>query len=150
MTRLNRRFAVAVILCLAILAFSVLSLAINLPYAIVSTEASVRWYGIDVCWDIWHTKPVYSIYWGTIEAGSSISKSIYLYNSGTGNVRVRFYTEKWEPLEAENYITLEWDLANPRFYVRSVKKVTLTLSVSSAIQNITNFSFDIVFLGENF
>jgi len=101
-----------------------------------------------VYWDSACTNQVTSIDWGMISPGESKSVQVYVKNMGNVPITLSFSTESWNPAGASSYITLTWDYASgTKIQPNNVLKVTLTLTVSSNIQGITNFSFNIVITG---
>ena len=53
----------------------------------------------------------------------------------------------WNPASASSYITLSWNRENYLLNSGSVVQAVLTLSVSSGVSGVTNFSFDIIITG---
>jgi hypothetical protein len=84
-----------------------------------------------------------SISWGTLDPGGSTNATAYLKNEGNVPVTLTMSTGNWTPSSASSYFTLTWNRQNYVLAVGSVVQATLTLSVSSSISGITNFSFDI-------
>ncbi|MEM3480033.1 MAG: hypothetical protein QW702_00470 [Candidatus Bathyarchaeia archaeon] len=69
-------------------------------------------------------------------------------NTGNVPITLSLSTENWNPSNAGSYMTLTWDYTSEtKIQSNSALKVTLTLTVSSSIQGITNFSFNIVITG---
>jgi hypothetical protein len=56
-------------------------------------------------------------------------------------------TSNWNPPNAADYISLSWNYGGQTIGANQVLAVTLSLSISSNIQGITTFSFDIVVVG---
>jgi len=109
----------------------------------ISNAGSVKAIGVGVYWDQACTNPVASIGWGTIDPGSSVNKTVYIKNTGNNAATLSLATSNWNPTNASNYMTLRWDYNGQPVNANAVIQVKLTLSVSSAVSGITNFSFDI-------
>lgn len=109
----------------------------------ISNSGSVKAIGVGVYSDQACTSPVTSISWGTIDPGASIDKIVYIKNTGNNPVTLTLATSNWNPTGASNYMTLGWDYGGQSINAGAVVQVKLTLSVSSSISGITNFSFDI-------
>jgi DeoR/GlpR family transcriptional regulator of sugar metabolism len=62
-------------------------------------------------------------------------------------VKLSMTTNNWNPASALSYITLSWNSENYMLSGGSVVQAALTLSVSSTISGIANFSFDIIITG---
>ncbi|MDH5438491.1 MAG: hypothetical protein OEX76_06280 [Candidatus Bathyarchaeota archaeon] len=109
----------------------------------VSNVGAVKAIGVGVYWDQTCANTVTSIDWGTIEPGSTVNKTCYIRNEGNSVSTLALQTSSWNPSNATDYISLSWDYGGQSVNPSAVVRVTFTLSVSSGIQNITNFSFDI-------
>jgi len=107
----------------------------------ISNTGSIKAVGVGVYWDQACVNPVSEIPWGLLEPGSDVSKTIYVQNDGNTATSLSMTTSGWDPLNASNYITLTWDYDGQTLNVGAVIQVKLTLSVSSNISGITDFSF---------
>lgn len=99
---------------------------------------------IDVYSSIECTDVVTSVDWGSIDAGGSVNRVIYIKNSGDSGVSLSLVTENWSPSAAVDYLALSWDYAGSTLGPGGVVGVTLTLDVSSSVSGIDDFGFDIV------
>lgn len=114
----------------------------------ISSSGVIASVNLAVYWDNTCTNSVTAIDWGTISPGGSKSVQVYVKNSGNIPITLSLSTESWNPSNAGNYITLTWDyISGTKIQPGSVQKITLTLVVSSNVQGITNFSFNIVIAG---
>ncbi|HKZ94582.1 MAG TPA: hypothetical protein VJ249_08400 [Candidatus Bathyarchaeia archaeon] len=109
----------------------------------VSNAGSVKAIGVDVYWDQACTNPVSSINWGTLDPGSNKSTTIYIKNTGNSPITLAMTTSNWNPSNASNYMTLIWNYGGQTLNANEVIQARFTLTVSSNITGITNFSFDI-------
>lgn len=97
--------------------------------------------------DISCTQLITSIDWGSVEAGNSVQRTVYIKNSGNQNVTLDLTTENWTPLEAADYLQLSWDyVVGSIMAPGDVVEVTFTLTIDSAVNGIESFSFDIVII----
>jgi len=110
----------------------------------VSNVGAVKAIGVGVYWDQACTNGVTSINWTMIEPGSNVSKTCYIRNEGNSASTLSLQTSNWNPSEAADYIDLSWDYGGQTINPEEAVRVILTLSVSSSIQDITSFSFDII------
>jgi len=85
-----------------------------------------------------------SINWGTLSPGGNKSVVAYVKNEGTVPVTLALSAANWSPTTASSYMTLSWDYNGARLNPGTKAKVTLTLQVSSSVDEITSFSFDVV------
>ena len=113
----------------------------------VSNTGTVKAIGVGVYWDNQCTNPLSSISWGTLEPGSSTNVTCYIRNEGNSPSNLTMTKSNWNPANASNYITLNWNYGGQTINSGSVIQVVFTLSVSASIQGITSFSFDITIIG---
>jgi hypothetical protein len=89
-----------------------------------------------------------TIDWGSTSPGSSITRTIYVKNTGSGtNVALSLTTLSWNPTNANGPITISWDRQGTTLTPGQSTDATITLSVSSSIAGITSFSFNIQVTG---
>jgi hypothetical protein len=68
-------------------------------------------------------------------------------NSGTVPVTLTMSAGSWNPANASSYITLSWNRQNYTLPAGSSVQALLTLNVSSSIDGITSFTFNITITG---
>ena len=85
-----------------------------------------------------------SVDWGSVEAGGSVGRVVYVKNSGDGGVVLSLVTENWSPAAAADYLVLSWDYDGSVLGSGGVVGVTLTLDVDSSVSGVDDFGFDIV------
>jgi len=97
------------------------------------------------------TNAITSINWGSIEAGSSTSETIYIEDTGGAAMTPSIAVSSWSPSTASSYITLTWSSLPSSISpgASNAVEVTLTLSVPTSIngQGITSFSNTITISG---
>lgn len=90
--------------------------------------------------------------WGAVYPGENKSSTIYLKNTGDGNVRPTLYASDWVfkddndtvlSSDYQQYFNLIWDKEGVTIKPSEVVGATLTLSVSSLVANVTSFGFSI-------
>jgi hypothetical protein len=135
----------AVALVLYTLSLSIFGpmLAAALRNQTISNAGSVKTIGVGVYWDENCANAVTSINWGIIEPGSNVNKTVYIRNEGNAAATLNMTTSNWNPVAASSYMRLIWDYAGQTLTVNEITQVKFTLTVSSDITDITNFSFDI-------
>ncbi len=109
----------------------------------INNNGSIKAIGVALYSDQAGTTPLSSISWGTIEPGSSVSKTVYVKNTGNNAVALSLATANWNPSNAQSYMPLSWNYSGQLINPNAISPVTLTLSASSTISGITNFSFDV-------
>jgi len=138
------RIAVFIIL-VSLINFLVYAYASTIFYSTsIKSIGAVRALGVGVYWDENCSRPITVITWGVIDPGSAKNVTIYVRNEGNVPVTISLQTENWEPASAANYMSLIWDYNNELINPNEKFKITLTLTVSADIRDITDFSFDII------
>ena len=84
-----------------------------------------------------------SVDWGTLQPGTTITKTVYLKNTGTVPAKLSCTFTNWWPTTTSNYITLTWDRENTSILASQILPATFTLTVSPNITGITTYSVDI-------
>ena len=79
-----------------------------------------------------------------VEPGSTNNATVYVRNEGNVAANISLATENWNPSNASNYMTLSWNYDGQQLNPQEVAQITLTLNVSSSVQGIESFSFDII------
>ena len=111
----------------------------------VNTSANLGVYSNSAC-----TIPISSVSWGTLTAGTNITQTVYVKNTGTGlSLALSLGTSNWTPANANGPLTLTWNQEGTRLTPGQSVAATLTLTVSPTIADITNFSVQINITGTN-
>jgi hypothetical protein len=136
----------------SILAIAILGMVVAVQGALVATRTisnvgSLKAAGVGVYWDSSCTSAVSSINWGVLDPGSTKQVKVYIKNEGNAPLKLSMVVSNWNPSSASRYITLTWNLEGYLLNSASVVSAVLTLSVSSSVSGITNFSFDITISG---
>jgi len=113
----------------------------------MSNVGEVKAIGVGIYWDQTCTTEVSSINWGIIEPGSSKNVTVYIRNEGNSVASLTMNASNWNPSNASDYIDLSWNYEGQVINVNEVLEVTFTLTISTEIQGIISFSFDIVIIG---
>jgi hypothetical protein len=142
----------------AIIALVTIAVALTLTtYAAISTTQNVSSSGavttsanLGVYSNVGCTTPLSSVNWGTITPGANITQIVYIKNTGTGlSLALSMGTSSWTPAGANGPITLTWNQEATRLTPGQSVAAVLTLSVSSSIADVTNFSVQINITGTN-
>jgi hypothetical protein len=107
-------------------------------------QGTVKAVGVGVFWDSNCTNSVSFIDWGMVEPGSMNNVTVYVRNEGNVAASLSLATENWNPSSASDYLTLSWNYDGQQLNPQEAIPVTLTLSVSSSVEGIESFSFDII------
>lgn len=101
----------------------------------VTTSPNIGVYSNSAC-----TNNMTTISWGSMTAGGSTTQTIYIKNTGTGTLTLGLSSTDWSPVQASTYITMSWDKQGTQLLAGQSTQATLTITVSSSITGITNFS----------
>jgi len=82
--------------------------------------------------------------WGTLEPASAQNITLYIRNEGNHVATLFMATDNWNPTNASNYMSLSWNYDGRMLSPMETTEVTLTLSVSVNVENIVDFSFDVI------
>lgn len=147
MTTQNIRLSPFLIIAITAVVATVLgTLALTASYTLNNT-AAIKAVGVSVYWYSNRTSPVTTIDWGTLAPEETVNKIIYIHNNGTIPAALSMTTSEWVPSTAANYITVTWNCSDYVLPAGHVVGATLTLSVNSTTNGLTNFSFSIIITG---
>ena len=148
---MERRKAIKVVAVISTLAFLIalnpMIFGMLTSTVQIQNAGTIKAVGVGVYWDSSCTNETTSIPWGMLDPGSNKTFTVYIRNEGNTAESLSLNTENWNPTNAQNYITLSWNYDGTVLSPDQVVEVNLTLSVSSSIEGIENFSFTIVIVG---
>lgn len=128
---------------------SVLLLLVGLLYPIaydsganIKTSGTVKAYGVEVFNDFALSSVCSVIDWGLLEPNSTGAQEVFIRVLSRGNLSI--FSENWVPMEAEGFIFFSTSYANETLEAETVLNCTFNIEVSGLIENITDFSFDII------
>ena len=128
---------------LTVTAASVISVTEALPSSgSIVSSINVELYSDHAC-----TKRLTFIDWGEISPGGTSTQTLYIKNTGDKPLVLQGAADNWNPSEADGPITITWNRENDNIASGQTLQAVLTLSVSSTISGITDFSVDIIITG---
>jgi len=144
--RLAPRYMVAVTLAIVVL-FSLtfgLTAVLNRATTLLG-KGKITAIGIGIYQDSACTTPLTELNWGTLDPGSTGYSEAYIRNEGNVPVELSLSAVNWSPSNASSYLEFGWDYDNSVVGARddNVLKVTFYLRVSSDVQGLAEFDFDI-------
>jgi len=143
-SRRNLRLSAVMLIVCVFSAVVYASVSMNMFSTTIGSRGAVKTLGVGVYWDVGCNNPVSSIDWGVVDPGSRENVTVYVRNEANVPAVISLSTENWDPPEASSYMTLGWDYSGQTLEPGESIGVTLTLSISSDIQDVTEFDFDIV------
>lgn len=109
----------------------------------VSVSAGLGVYSDSAC-----QNAISTINWGSISPGQTITRTVYIKNTGSGvSLSLSMNTSNWSPASANGPIMISWNQAGTRLAPNQSVAATLTLTASSGITDITNFNVQISIVG---
>ena len=145
--------AATLILVICVLTLSLISPVLSPKPSVprkkeVPNKGSIKGaFGIEIYWSQQATDKVSSIDWGTLDPDSNKSVTTYIRNEGKKPASLNFYTSEWNPPEATDYLSLNWDYEGQFISAGEIVQVIFTLSISPSVKGIGTFSFDITITG---
>jgi archaellum component FlaG (FlaF/FlaG flagellin family) len=113
----------------------------------VSSSGTVTAINVGVYFDVSCTQTLTSIDWGSVSPGGSVTRIIYVKNTGNAQITLSMTKTNWNPTAANGPITLTWNREGTTLNPGQSTTATLTLGVSSSISGITTFSVNVVITG---
>jgi hypothetical protein len=142
-----QKIAVGTASAIAALALVATVLGLLVTTSTITNTGNVKAVGVNVYWDSACTNVTSSIDWGALDPGGAKSFTVYVLNSGSVPLSLSMTTSNWVPSAASDYISLDWNRQSYVLSAGSVVQAVLTLSVSSSVNSVTSFSFDITITG---
>ncbi len=102
---------------------------------------------VDIYADAAATVPCSSIDWGNLSPGSSVSRTVYVKNTGNVSETLSMSASGWNPASADSVLTLGWNKEGTTLAASAVVPATFTLTVAKDTGDLTSFSFSIVVTG---
>jgi len=112
--------------------------------SIVTSTATINGDMLGIYWDLGCTQGVDSISWGTLYVGSSRTVSMHIRNEGEATIRLSLTTTDWQPAEASQVLSLDWNYDGRKLYPNEVMPIALKLSLFPDPKGLTSFGFNIV------
>lgn len=102
---------------------------------------------IGVYLDITGLEEILEIRWGELKPGGMRTLIVYVKNKGNSAFTASLSTVDWNPPEAGDFITLDWDFGSSPLKTGRIRTTRLTLRVDLDITGVTNFNFTIIITG---
>lgn len=113
----------------------------------IGSSGTVKAINVGVYWDSGCTNATSTIDWGTIEPNTTVTRTLYIKNTGNSPMTLNMTCSGWTPSAAATYMTLTWNREGALVNAAAVVAAVLTLNVSNSVTGITDFSVNIVIAG---
>lgn len=118
--------------------------AYRYPATTIASHGNLKVNGVGVYQDANCSIAVEYLDWRTLEPGSAENITVYVRNEGNRAATLFLETNNWNPVNASSYMTVSWDYSGQTLNPTENSRITLTLSISSDVKDIVDFSFDII------
>lgn len=143
----NFRFLIFIIVFCVSITLIYTSASMYFSSVTIGSKGTVKTLGVGVFWDKVCSNSVSYIDWEIVDPGSQRNVTVYVRNEGSVPTSISLDAVNWDPPSASSYIILSWDYLGQLVEPNESIEATLILSISSSVQNLTNFKFDIVIAG---
>lgn len=113
----------------------------------ISNEGTMKAIGVSVYWESSCQTNVTSINWGLVEPDSSQNVRVWIRNEGNVPLTLTMTKSNWSPSSASTFMTVGWNRNNYVLGSGSTVEAIITLVVDGDVAGITDFSFDLTFIG---
>lgn len=113
----------------------------------IPSSGTVSTINVEVYSDSACSQPLSSLNWGTISPGATVTKTVYIKNTGNAQITLSMTTNNWNPTSANGPISIFWDKEGATLAPGQSTSAVITLRVSSSISGISSFSVNIVITG---
>jgi len=103
--------------------------------------------GVGVYSDAGCTVNVTSVDWGSVYPGESVSRVVYVKNTGNAPITLGMATGGWNPAVAEGQLAISWNREGASLSPNGSIAATLTLTVSASVHDVASFSANIIITG---
>jgi hypothetical protein len=113
----------------------------------IRNVGTIRAVGVEVYADECLTEVLVEISWGMLNPGEIRNFDAWIKNTGNDAQKLVLWTEGWDPVAAQDSISLSWSYDDIWIQSGAAVLVTFTLSVDPNVTGVTNFCFGIVIKG---
>jgi uncharacterized membrane protein len=113
----------------------------------VPITGSISAVNVGVYTDSACTQVCTSLNTGTLEAGSSVTQTVYIKNTGNVPETLTMTVNNWTPTNANTYLTLTWNRQNTQLSAGATTQATLTLTTAADCGSLTDFSCSVIITG---
>jgi hypothetical protein len=145
-----QKVGVGTILVIAVMGTLVSALGAIIASKTISNTGNLNAVGVGIYQDGGCATALTSINWGSLDPGVTREYTIFVKNEGTIALKLNMAAGNWNPISASNYLTVSWSRENYVLSPGNVISATLTLTISSSVTGITDFSFDVTITGTEY
>jgi hypothetical protein len=143
--RLSTHAFLAIIVVVMLLSLSTLGLLTISQN--ISSSGTITTVNVGVFSDSQCTQPLSTINWGSVSPGSTVSRTVYIKNTGGLPLTLSMSTSSWNPVTAGDFMAITWNRENAVLNAGDSVSAELVLTVDSDITEVTAFSVNIIISG---
>lgn len=113
----------------------------------ISSSGTITTVNVGVFSDSQCTQPLSTINWGSVSPGSTVSRTVYIKNTGGLPLTLSMSTSSWNPVTAGDFMAITWNRENAVLNAGDSVSAELVLTVDSDITEVTAFSVNIIISG---
>jgi len=110
----------------------------------IRSTGKIKAVGVGVYWDLSCASPCTEIDWGILGAEDLAGTTLFIKNTKNLNCTLSINSSAYEPLIAQQYLTLDWNYSGQILQPQQILTIQITLYVSKNVTGIDPFSFDII------
>jgi len=131
------------IVLIGIIAVALISFAVQQSTVRIHNVGVIRVLGVEAYADEDLTIFLEKIDWGNVSPGENKPFPVWIKNVGSHAQKLVMWTEKWIPVNASDWITLDWNYNGTWIASNASIPLVFTLKVHPEISGITGFRFEI-------
>ncbi len=113
----------------------------------IPSDGTVTTVNIGVFSNIDCTENCTEISWGSLYPSNSTSKTVYVKNTGTVPITLSMSANAWAPINADDYLTLDWDQEGTVLDVGNSVIASIILTAAEYTGDLQKFTVEIVITG---
>ena len=130
-----------------------MALGSTLTFALLTSQRAIPSTGLVVAVDVGVfsdagcSANLTSIDWGSVYPGESVSRVIYVKNTGNAPVTLSMAANGWNPSVAEGQLAVSWNKEGASLGPGESVAASLTLTVSPGVHDVASFSVNVIITG---
>jgi len=113
----------------------------------IKAKGTIITIGVDIFSDALGTIPIYSLEWGNMSPSGTYTKTLYIKNKGSTDVKLNMLVGSWNPVATGTYLAITWDKENTNMTAGQLLPFVMTVKVAPNISGITTWGCTITYQG---
>jgi len=139
--------AIVIAMATAGLFLTVISAGVLSSSQTMASSGTISGVNVGVYNDAACTQNCTAINWGNVAPGTTVTRTLYIKNTGNIQLILTMATSGWAPSTATYYLTQAWDRSNYALAPGAVISAVLSLTAGSGAGVLTTFSYNITITG---